>query len=127
MKIVEVEFEGFKTDVELKPCGRCKKLPTAEDALRALKHSVSTMKKCAVCGLHGPIAGRHGLYHSFDISCNGEKSDGFILCGAEGFNGAEWHPDWHSIYSCGPGGVLDGSFHTACLKKVAPGIVIHPR
>jgi len=127
MKIVEVEFEGLKTRVELKPCRRCSKLPTAEDALQALKHACSTMKKCGVCGGSPPMFPQHSLYHSFNVECNGEKSDGFILCGSDTFVDPNWLPDWNTVYSHGPGGLVDGSFHTACLKKVAPGIIVHPR
>lgn len=119
---VKIEHEGHSTEVELKPCSVCGVLPTVEDAQKAVAHDRRTAKACAVCGKKSEMYPWHSLYHS--VRCNGEG--GFILCGT-GTHDPTWKSDWVIMYSSGPGGVVDGSFHMACLKKIAPGIVIHKR
>jgi len=129
MEIVEVTYEGLTAKVELKPCYRCKRLPTAENAQQALQHFFKTQKRCAVCEGFPPLSSLYGLYHSVDISCNGEiASEGYILCAASSvpYDPIEYR-DWNSVNTYGPGGNVSGCFHTACLKKVAPGIEISPR
>lgn len=121
---VKVEVDGDFTKVELEPCRTCGKLPTEEDAKKAVAQAREMQSPCAVCGGKPKMYPRHSLYHSTE--CNGKG--GFILCGA-GMprDPSSWHPDWVTVYCTGPAGIVEGAFHVACLKKVAPGIVIHPR
>jgi hypothetical protein len=118
---VKVEVDGDFTEVELKPCRTCGKMPTEEDAKKAVAHSREMIKPCAVCGGKPRMDPKHALYHSTE--CNGRG--GFILCGT-GMLDLNWHSDWATVWSTGPAGTVEGAFHVACLKKVAPGIVIHP-
>jgi len=122
MEIVKVECEGQSTKVELKPCGHCGKLPTAEDAQRAFEHERSTVKRCAICGGKPPAYPKHALYHS--VECDGRG--GFILCGT-GFHDPTWDPAWITTYCTGPSGTVDAAFHLECFLKVAPGATIHKR
>ena len=122
-EFIKLQYEGQVTEVEIKPCRHCGKLPTAEDAQKALNHERSTAKRCAVCLELFKLYPKHALYHSVD--CDGKG--GFILCGTgAAISDPNWDPDFVTVYSSGPAGTVDGGFHVACLKKVAPGIVIHP-
>lgn len=123
MELVTIEVDGESTQVEIKPCRHCGKVPTAEDAKMAVEHERKMVKACAVCGGKPKIYPKHALYHSVD--CDGRG--GFILCGTGHPIDPSWHPDWASVYSCGPSGTVDACFHIKCLKRVAPGVVIHPR
>lgn len=123
MKLLKITFEGETTEVEIKPCSHCGKLPTAEDAERAVANDRKKTKACQICGGKPPLYPKHALYHS--VSCDGKG--GFILCGNGEHLDPEWHNDWVTVWSTGPGGTVDGVFHGACLKKAIPGIVIHPR
>lgn len=120
---VRIEVSGDFTEVELKPCRGCGKVPTEEDARKAVLHDRESTKPCAVCGGKPKMYPSHALYHSTD--CGGKG--GFILCGTGMSQDPNWHPDWATVYCTGPAGTVEGAFHVACLKKVAPGIVIHPR
>ena len=123
-EFIKIEYEGQTTEVEIKPCRHCGKLPTAEDAQKAVAHERKQVKCCAVCGGKPKIYPKHSLYHSVD--CDGKG--GFILCGTgETLTDQSWHPDWATVYTTGPSGTVDGAFHLACLKKVAPGVTVHPR
>lgn len=120
---VRIEVDGAFTVVELKPCRECGKMPTEEDARKAVAQAREMTKGCAVCGGKPKMYPKHALYHSTDCSGKG----GFILCGTGTPHDPNWHPDWATVYCTGPAGTVEGAFHVACLKKVAPGIVIHPR
>jgi hypothetical protein len=122
-EFVKIEHEGETTEVEIKPCRHCGKLPTAEDAQKAVAHDRDRVKACAVCGGKPKMYPKHNLYHSVD--CDG--SGGFILCGTGEPLDPTWHPDWAHVSSYGPSGRVEGAFHVTCLKKVAPGITIDPR
>lgn len=120
---VRIEVDGDSTEVELKPCRVCGKMPTEEDAKKAVAHYLKFVKPCAVCGGKSGMYPKHALYHSTE--CNGKS--GFVLCGTGMPQDPNWHPDWATVSCYGPAGRVEGAFHVACLKKVAPGIVIHPR
>ena len=122
-----IEYEGRSTKVLLKPCGHCGKVPTAENAISALRHDQKTCKRCAVCGKIPPLYPEHHLYHSTSFGCDGKpENEGWILCGTGKPLDPTWSPGWVTAYCHGPGGTLDGAFHTECIKKVAPGVIIHP-
>jgi hypothetical protein len=128
METIEVTHEGQTTRVDLKPCYRCRKLPTAENAKQALEHYVRTSKRCAVCNGLPLIYPQYGLYHSVDMNCDGKiLSEGYILCGSDAFKDPTWDPAWITTYCTGPAGTVDAAFHRACFVKVAPGATIHPR
>lgn len=125
MELVKITHGGQSTEVEIKPCRHCGKRPTAEDAEKAVAHERSMVRACAVCGEKPKMYPRHALYHSVD--CDGVG--GFILCGtgrAVQLECPTWDADMAVVYSSGPAGTVDGVFHIECLKRVAPGITIHP-
>lgn len=123
MELVTIKYDGETTKVEIKPCRHCGKLPTAEDAEKAVIHARSLVKSCAICGRKPATYPRHALYHSVD--CDG--SGGFILCGTGQPTDPTWNPDWVSVSTWGPAGLVEGTFHISCLKKVAPGVTVTPR
>ena len=132
-EFVKITFEGETTEIEIKPCHHCGKLPTAEDAEKAVAHERKTARTCQICGGKPPLYPKHALYHSVNVYGRG----GFILCGTgevevDGDIAIVpkvdlWHSDWVTVWSSGPGGTVDGVFHGACLKKAIPGITIHPK
>ena len=122
MENVKITYEGQTTEVELKPCSQCGKMPTAEDAEKAVEHERKTARVCAICGVKPPMYPKHALYHSVDCSGKG----GFILSGT-GTVDTDWDPQWVNLYTSGPSWFVDYPFHLKCLQKVAPGIVIQKR
>lgn len=119
MPFVKIEFRGETTEVDLSPCKRCKRVPTSTNAKVAVAHDFEKTRGCAVCGRRPKLYPKHALYHTRE--CKG----GFILCGTGEPVDPFWQPDWAVVWSTGPAGTVDGVFHVACLKKVAPGVVIH--
>lgn len=123
MEMVKITYEGETTEVEIKPCRHCGKLPTAEDAEKAVAHDRGRVKACVICGGKPTMYPKHALYHSVD--CDG--SGGFILCGTGEPLDPTWHPDWVSVSTWTPGAQVEGMFHISCLKIVAPGVTVTPR
>ncbi len=124
METIKITYEGETTEVEIKPCRHCGKIPTAEDAEKAVKRDVDRQKNCAICGMKFKgLYPTHALYHSVD--CDG--SGGFILCGTGAPLDPGWHSDWVSVSTWTPGTQVEGVFHIACLKRVAPGVTLTPR
>jgi len=123
MELVKIKYDGGSVLVEVTPCRRCGAVPTAEDAERAVAHARKICRPCAVCGGKPKMYPQYDLFHSTDCSGKG----GWILCGSDVFTDPNWHPKWVTTYCTGPAGTVDGAFHLECLKRVAPGIVIHPR
>ena len=120
VKIVEGQHEVV---VELKPCGHCGAQPDEAAARQAVDHEISMRKPCAVCGDRATIVMKASLYHS-----KGEGREGWILCSSPGYpTMSDEGKDWVQSYSMSAGGMLIAHFHTACIKRVAPGVVIEPR
>lgn len=119
IQTVTIAYEGQSTVVVLKACDHCGKVPTEEDARKAVALDRSNCKACVVCGGKKKLPDKNGLYHSVDCSGKG----GFILVGTG--DPVDYDPnlnsDWVGLNGFGHGGMLvDSHAHIACLKKVLP-------